>query len=301
MISLKKIFTLALTMFLMLTLSSCGDYYKELNNKISKIQFEEEGYVFFTNQFKIDGKTTIELEDVIKGVFDDNKTTYEFIYYSYELINDLLHFQVNFKRDRKDYLTKAIVVLDAEALNELLFETVYEGEKGAYFDSADNNDVIMKDNNKNIINKYKYADGSYTKEEYIIGEIDYERYERPPLQLIKNDIKYKIEQNSEGLKIVTDVEDLNYQTDLFSLFKESKVGKEIYDYSVELNKELSLDMYELFIYNNELFITYQFKAGFLMNKSLLGKTEELIFRFDFYSRSLKYIGKTKCYVNGVYF
>lgn len=65
-------------------------------------------------------------------------------------------------------------------------------------------------------------------------------------------------------------------------------------------KNVGFREYSFHFYNNELYIVFRFKIGLLMNHSLFGQTDEFVFRFDFHSKELIYLGNAPEYVHYIY-
>lgn len=200
-------------------------------------------------------------------------------------------------------MTKAIIILDAKTLNEVFFETIYvdNGFFNIYYNNDDSFLFLDRINNKVI--SYTYNNNTYEK--VVFDEYDLSNHEFKKITDISyNNSNYKIENNGNDI-IITDIRNYHFEKTLFDLFKDSKVGKDIYNYSIEIDRELkgisNSDYYEIFTNKNELYIIYKFRAGFLFNKNLLGELETLAFKFDFETMSLKYIGKTPSYIKTIYF
>lgn len=289
------------TIVLAISLSACGDYYEKLNQMITEIEYEEEGYTIFTAYDKVDGESRISLENYLRNLFIENEISFEFITFDYVLINDLLHFNINYKIDKNDFKTKAIIAVEASELNVVLFETIFEGKNGVTIDVDINNNIIIYDKNSEKIKLYTYSNSNYQNEEFERDEFDYSNYTLTSLdKIIRNERVYFVNSYNSKLRLEDKTGQIYYEIDYFELFIKSHVGSKIYDYSVSINKELRLDYYDVFVYQNELFISYQFNAGLLFNKSLLGETKELIFRFNYDTKSLVYIGSDR-YVRAIYF
>lgn len=86
-------------MILLLTfvLIGCTNSYTQLNEFVDTIPAEEEGYLFFTHHYKIDGSTKIDLEEVIADILTRNNIEYDYLSFSYILGNQLLYFNMNIK------------------------------------------------------------------------------------------------------------------------------------------------------------------------------------------------------------
>lgn len=297
---MKKIFITIIMLFVSLTLVGCGTYYDKLNDEILLMEKEEDGYIIFTNTKKIDDTSIVNLKDVIKDIFNDNDIKYDFINFHYYMINDFLHFSINYKIDKKDRLSRAALVVDVINLEEILFVTVFNGDKKVEINHQSNNNVTIYDTNDNMLTVYEYENNSYFKVDpvYVRDWSSEESYELP-LEINKENTTYYVSYEAE-FKIESDDGNIYYEENLFDMFKQSTTGKKIYNRSVDMNKNLSLDQYNFFYFNGEIFITYHFMAGLLMNKGLLGVTKEIVFRFDIETKNLIYIGSVDYYVVGIY-
>lgn len=188
----KNLSKVLLTLSLFLVLTACSNNFKELNEYINTIDYEEEGYILFTNDEKVDGDNKIILEDVIVDIFNSNNITYEFINYYYYLINDLIHFDININNDNNNILTKAILVVDAKELKAIFLKTIYEGKKGVDVYNNNDSNILIVDNNKEEATNYIYKNNTYAK--IVLNEFDLNNHTyKEVTEITKNNTKYYIE------------------------------------------------------------------------------------------------------------
>ncbi len=194
--------------------------------------------------------------------------------------------------------------MDPISLSEILVTTYYVGEKGVHVDFEASSNIIIKDNNQEIVTIYWYEDNVYRKEEIPLNQFNSDEFIfNFEEDWIIDGITYKIEDNFADIKIVANDGDIFYENNLLDMFEKSNVGSEIQKYLKKNNQEIKnigSKEYDFHFHNNELYIVFRFKMGFLMNQSLFGQTDEIIFRFDFGSKELIYLGNATEYIHYIY-
>ncbi|QLY39985.1 hypothetical protein HF295_03565 [Hujiaoplasma nucleasis] len=81
-----------------------------------------------------------------------------------------------------------------------------------------------------------------------------------------------------------------FETTIMTLYESSNLGIQANKILIDLDQENDPNQFGFSLVNNEIYLYYKYNLGFLFNKSLLGSSPYLIFRFDFETNSLKYIG-----------
>lgn len=131
----------------------------------------------------------------------------------------------------------------------------------------------------------------YVKEKEVdvnLVDLNYVRQTEKPY--IKDGITYELEFGNTTFKIKTADDEIIYDVNIVDLFKESNAGRKINQIFKDLNKEEDPLLIYVERFNNELYFLYKYRTGLLMNNAFFGSTPLMFFRFDFETKSLKYIG-----------
>lgn len=164
---MRKIIMILLIFTTMIPLMGCQiNQYDGFNDQLREIEFEENGYIFFTDDTMIDGNQTYSLKNIFTEELVKNSLEFDFVNYEITVIEDVLFAVVSFRFDQENQLYQAIIVYDFIELKTLYFEQLppnkkvndrgYEWQVDEWYNfilySEDDNFIIYQLEN-NIINK----------------------------------------------------------------------------------------------------------------------------------------------------
>ena len=342
---MKKVMMICLVLLGAIFLSSCEiNRFSEFNKRAEEIEFEETGYIFFTAKKYIDQENEYQLENIFKEVLENNDVTYEYVRFTYGIIENVLFTKITYGSDEDDNIYQAIVMYDFLAGETIYFELLEPRKTLTY--SSNYQFHIDKWGNILLYSMYDATLSIYTIDDhiiykevfdlpmmdtnlwYIVKEGLFIRYIIEEAKLSKIDtFDYINKENYEGDIGIDDIDLINgymppyveinqekhtyyvdsttYKTltitdennqvivneEILSLYEQSNAGKKINDIFNDLEfQNLPEPEYRYIFTKDEIYITFEYNQGFLLNRSLLGQTKYFIFRVDIETKTLKYIG-----------
>ncbi len=137
----------------------------------------------------------------------------------------------------------------------------------------------------NVIDSYDYINDIWVE-----TSLDFEELGILQPDFIQvGDHMYQVE-ITEKLTITDEHHDIYFESDLVTIYQTSKDGMMIENILTDLNMDDEPTYLNLFVSQNNIYLIVQYERGLFMNKSLLGKSHDIIFRFDVETQTLKYIG-----------
>lgn len=180
-------------------------------------------------------------------------------------------------------------------------------------DGIVNKEDFMLSDDEGLVTDYFVKDNTFVRLNYeeVFDAFHYLNHEVVAYEISDFDILYRfhetINQNDETYDVyITDMltiknsnDDVYFESELFSLYETSYVGIEVNQIVEDMTNadyKTALNRFDVYVSSTHIYIAYQYNQGFLMNTSLLGETPCLIFRFDFETNSLKYIGLQESFI-----
>lgn len=142
-----------------------------------------------------------------------------------------------------------------------------------------------------VIDSYDYMNDMWVEKSLSYDELGILQ----PFSIQVGDHTYQVE-FTEKITITDQQLHVYFESDVFTIFQTSKVGVMIENMLIDLDMDDEPTNLRLFVSQNEIYLVVQYERGFFMNKALLGKSHDIIFRFDVETLTLIYIG----YVDSLY-